>query len=81
VLAFTYNYDAKAQNAGVTSDNLAREIDFAAEWAVSDNVTLVAAFGAAKIGTGYRQYLNANAAGWPTDKTWLLGETSLVVKF
>ncbi|TAN79728.1 MAG: hypothetical protein EPN20_00250, partial [Magnetospirillum sp.] len=33
VLAYTYNYDAKTQNAGVTSDNLAREIDFTAEWA------------------------------------------------
>ncbi|CAA7620866.1 alginate export family protein [Magnetospirillum sp. SS-4] len=81
VLGFTYNYDAKEQTAGVTSDNLAREIDFAAEWAVNDHVTLVAAFGAARIGSGYRQVLNANAAGWPADRTWLLGETSVVVKF
>ena len=85
VLAYTYNYAAKAQNAGVTSDNLAREIDFTAEWAINDHLSLSAAFAGARAGTGYRQYLNANANGGNgfnvQDRTWLLGETSLVVKF
>ncbi|RAU20405.1 hypothetical protein CU669_18660 [Paramagnetospirillum kuznetsovii] len=85
VLGYTYNYDAKGQNVGVTSDNLAREIDFTAEWTINEHVSLSGAFAAAKSGTGYRQYLNLNAdAGnnWNgADSTWLLAETSLVVKF
>lgn len=83
VLAFDYRYDAKTQLTGVGSSALAQEIDFAAEWAVSDNVLLSAAFGAAKAGNGYKQNINTNSnpAGLPMDKTWLLGETSLVVKF
>lgn len=86
VLGYTYNYDAARQNAGVTSDNLAREIDFTAEWAINDHVSLSGAFAAAAAGTGYRQYLVGNAAGgagtWTgTNSTWLLAETSLVVKF
>ncbi|MDO8607582.1 MAG: alginate export family protein [Phaeospirillum sp.] len=83
VLAYTYNYAAKAQNAGVTSDNLAREIDFTAEWAINEHVSLSGAFAAAAAGTGYRQNVSANSgpAGLPMDKTWLLAETSLVVKF
>ena len=85
VLAYTYNYDAKQQNGAttVTSDDLAREIDFTAEWAINDHVALSGAFAAAAAGTGYRQYVNSNAgAGWNhTNSTWLLAETSLVVKF
>ncbi|BAE52225.1 alginate export family protein [Paramagnetospirillum magneticum] len=85
VLAFNYKYDAKQQlGTAVTSDDLAREIDVAAEWAISDNVALSAAFGAAKAGHGYKQNLSANSfsnANLPMNKTWLLGETSLVVKF
>jgi len=85
VLGYTYNYDAKAQNAGVTSNDLAREIDVTAEWAINDHYSLATAFGAAQSGTGYRQYLNANANGGngfnTQARTWLLGETSLVVKF
>ncbi|OAN45587.1 hypothetical protein A6A04_06735 [Paramagnetospirillum marisnigri] len=81
VLGFTYNYDQKTQNAGVTSDNLAREIDFTAEWTINDHLLLTAAFGMAKAGTGYREYLKNNANGWDADKTWYLGETALVVKF
>lgn len=81
VLGYTYNYDKKAQNAGVTSDNLAREIDFTAEWAITDNVSLSGALGFARAGTGYRQYVRANANNAMTDRTWILGETAIVVKF
>ena len=84
VLAYTYNYAAQAQNNGVTSDNLAREVDFTAEWAINEHFSLSAAFAGARAGTGYRQYLQANANGgngWAANSTWLLGETSLVVKF
>lgn len=83
VLAFDYKYDQKLQNTGVGSDSLAREIDFAAEWAATDNIALSAAFGMAEAGQGYKQFLNSNspAGVYPGNKTWLLGETSLVVKF
>jgi hypothetical protein len=86
VLAFNYQYDAKTQLTGVTSDDLAREIDVAAEWTISDNVLLSAAFGAAKAGRGYKQNVRNNSFGNTTpglamDKTWLLAETSLIVKF
>jgi hypothetical protein len=85
ILAFNYKYDAKQQlGAAVTSDDLARELDVAAEWAITDNVALSAAFGAARAGRGYKQNLSANSfnnAALPMDKTWLLGETSLLVKF
>ncbi|KIM00646.1 hypothetical protein CCC_03248 [Paramagnetospirillum magnetotacticum MS-1] len=83
VLAYNYQYAAKTQLTGVRSADLAREIDFAAEWTISDNVALSAAFGAAKAGRGYKQNVSTNSspAGLPMDKTWLLGETSLVVKF
>lgn len=84
ILAFNYKYDARQQlGAAVTSDDLARELDVAAEWAITDNVALSAAFGAARAGRGYKQNVNANSnpAGLPMDKTWLLGETSLLVKF
>lgn len=85
VLAFNYQYDAKQQlGTGVTSEDLAREIDFAAEWAATDNITLVGAFAAAKAGRGYKQNLVSNSFGnanMPMDKTWLLGEVSLLVKF
>ncbi|EME71226.1 hypothetical protein H261_04133 [Paramagnetospirillum caucaseum] len=83
VLAFNYEYDAKTQLTGVSSSDLAREIDVAAEWTISDNVLLSAAFGAAKAGRGYKQNVstNSNPAGLPMDKVWLLGETSVVVKF
>ncbi|MBI3447283.1 MAG: alginate export family protein [Magnetospirillum sp.] len=83
VLAYDYRYDAPAQNSGVTSNALAKEIDFTAEWTVTDNIALSAAFGAAKAGQGYKQNVSTNSspAGLPMNKTWLLGETSLVVKF
>jgi hypothetical protein len=85
ILAFDYKYDAKQQlGTAVTSDGLAREIDIAAEWTISDNVLLSAAFGAAKAGHGYKQAVSSgsfNNANLPMNKTWLLGETSLVVKF
>lgn len=79
VWGYTYNYDKRGQ-ANVTSDNLAREIDFTAEWALNDNVTLSAALGLAKAGTGYREFLRANV-GTTANDTWVLGETAIVVKF
>ncbi|CAA7620767.1 conserved hypothetical protein [Candidatus Terasakiella magnetica] len=83
VLAFNYAYDARTQNAGVRSSDLAREVDFAVEWAITDNLSWSTAFGAAKAGSGYKQNISANSnpAGLPMNSTWLLGETSLVVKF
>lgn len=85
VLAFNYQYDAKQQqgSTAVTSNDLAREIDFAAEWAATDNITLVGAFAAAQAGKGYKQNISANSspAGLPMNETWLLGELSLLVKF
>jgi len=82
-LAYQYNYDAKAQNAGVTSSDLARELDFAVEWTINDNLSWANAFGIAHAGKGYRQNVTTNSApaGLPMDKNWLLGESSLVVKF
>jgi hypothetical protein len=80
VWGYTYNYDQKAQ-VGSTSDNLAREIDFTAEWSITDNIALSGALGFARAGTGYREFLNANANGSLANKTWVLGETALVVKF
>ncbi len=83
VLAYTFSYDAKQQNAGVTSDSLAREIDFTAEWAINDHVSLAGAFAVARAGNGYRQNISANLApaGQPMDKTWLLGEAVMIVRF
>lgn len=80
VLAYDYRYDQKNQ-VSVGSNALAKEIDFTAEWAINDNISLSGAFGAAQAGNGYKQYVRANGNGYPADKTWLLGETSLVVKF
>lgn len=82
VLAFDYKYDAKTQLANVTSSDIAREIDFAAEWTISDNVLLSAAFGMATPGNGYKQNISNNSApASMPNKTWLLGETSLIIKF
>jgi len=86
VLGYLYNYDKKTQysnaNAAMTSDNLAREIDFVAEWTITDNVALSAAFAAAQSGTGYRQYQKTTNSSLGNDNdTWLLGETSVIVKF
>ena len=82
LLAYNYTYDAKTQNTGVTSSALANELDGAVEWTISDNLSWANAFGVAQAGRGYKQYIQSNAgAAYPGNKTWLLGESSLVVKF
>ncbi|CCG41322.1 alginate export family protein [Magnetospirillum molischianum] len=83
VLGYLYNYDKKSQYGDtMTSNSLAREIDFVAEWTITDNVSLAGAVAAAQSGGGYRQYqktTNGNLGN--DDDTWLLGEASVVVKF
>jgi len=86
VLGYLYNYDKKAQYGNtMTSDNVAREIDFVAEWTITDNISLSGAFAAAQSGAGYRQYQAAqnpaNGTMGSANETWLLGETSVIVKF
>ncbi|WP_244511073.1 alginate export family protein [Magnetospirillum fulvum] len=85
VLGYLYNYDKKNQysngTATMTSDSLAREIDFVAEWTITENVSLSGAFAAAQSGGGYRQYQKTQGFSGNDDKTWLLGETSVIVKF
>lgn len=92
VLAYTYNFDQKAQYQNVTSDDLAREIDFTAEWAINDNLSLSAAFAAARAGSGGRSYLrnqvginggeqSSGGSSTAFDSVWYMGETALVVKF
>jgi len=82
VLGYVYDYDKRAQYSNsMSSDSLAKEIDFVAEWTITDNVSLSGAFAAAQSGAGYRQYQQSQGFSGNDDKTWLLGETSVVVKF
>lgn len=82
LLAYRFDWDVPGQFTGVSQSHAADELDFVAEYTLSDNVSLAGAVAAARAGDGGKQFLrNQQGSTDRTDQTWYLGEVSIVVKF
>ncbi|MGE5517139.1 MAG: alginate export family protein [Bacteroidota bacterium] len=82
LIAYRFDWAEQSQFTNVTSSHAADEIDFIAEYTVSDNVSLAGTLAAAKAGDGGQQFLrNQQGSTDRTDQTWYLGEVSVVIKF
>jgi len=82
LLAYRFDWDKEGQFTGVNQSHAADELDFVAEYALSDNISLAGAVAAARAGDGGKQFLrNQQGATDRTDQTWYLGEVSIVMKF
>lgn len=82
LIAYRFDWDKQAQFTNVTEAHAANELDFVAEYTVSDNVSLAGTLAAAQAGTGGKQFLrNQQGTTDRVDQTWYLGQVSVVVKF
>lgn len=84
-LYYRFSYDRPGQFGG-TASHAMDEIDFVAQWAINDKLTLSGVVGVAWSGKGARQFLQSAASGFPNPPTsfnqpWSITEITLTYAF
>lgn len=85
LIYYRFSYDQPAQFGG-TAGHAMDEVDFTAQWAITEKISLSGVVGLAWSGKGARQFLQSSTSGFPNppasfDRPWTVTELTLTYNF